>query len=146
MPLDPEPIRDILLRLTIRYLNVRPEGIEIDRQLVPAIVGRVLSYGGARTLYRGRKPQCRSLDGIRAIKGQVCAECPELKNCTSQVRLEVLIEEQPYRLLLSYSSAKHFLIYSGKVKRQGLAIEKIETRIAVIDRGTWGELVFSQVE
>jgi hypothetical protein len=146
MPLDPEPIRDILYRLTIRYLNVRPEGLELDRQVVPAIEGKILSFGGARTLYRGRKPQCRSLDGFRAIKGQLCSQCPELKNCTSQVRVELLIRERPYRLLLAYSSAKHFLIYTGKLKRQGFDPEKVKTRIAVINRGTWGELLFSQVE
>ena len=145
MSFDPEPIKDILYRLTLRYLTIRPDGLLLDGQLVPSLEARILSYSGARTLYRGRKPHCRSLDGLLSIKGQRCAECPELKNCTSQVRVDLLVDRRVYRALLAYTSAQQFLIYTGVLHQKRLETDKVITRISVINRGSWGELKFELI-
>lgn len=142
MPLDPEPIKDILYRTTARYLTVRPQGFEIAGRPVPLVIARILAFGNARTLYQARKPDCRSLDGIRSTKDRICAQCPDLAACTPQVRLDLLIEGQPYRLLLSYTSAKHFLLYVATLGSSGRKVNDVQTIIEVVDRATWGELHF----
>jgi hypothetical protein len=143
MPLDPHPIKDILYRTTAKYLTVRPDGILLNRRLFPDVKARILAHGSARTLYRARKPYCRSLDGFRSTDGKQCADCFDLKNCTSQCRVHLLINERPYVLMLAYTSAKNFLLYQGSVAKQGKDVQGVTTQICVIDRGTWGELRFS---
>lgn len=63
---------------------------------------------------------CRSLNGIRPLENseQACAPCGA-SECTPQVRVDLLFEGLPYRLLLAFTSAKK-----------------------VIHRGNWGALVF----
>lgn len=145
MSLDPEPIRDILLRTTARYLTVRPSGVLIGTETRPSLDVRVLAHGGARTLYRGRKPHCRSLDAVRSLDGQTCPGCYDLKHCTPQVRVDLLADNMPYRLLLAYTSAKHFLLYEAALRQSGVDIATVQTRITVADRGSWGEMRFHRV-
>ena len=138
---------DILQRTNARYLTVRPQGIDPgeDRKLLTTIDCRILNYGGARSLYRGRRPVCRSLDGIKSIQDpkKHCQQCYERKHCTSQVRLDLLFENRSYRLLLAYSSAKNFLLYAGEISTKKLVLHKVITRIRVLNRGSWGELRFN---
>ena len=103
------------------------------------------SYGGARTLYQHRKPRCRSLDGVRPVTGDThrsCADCKLRLSCTPQVRLDLIVERRPFRLLLAYSSARAFLVYDAELRQRRVAIEDIITKIAVVNRGSWGELRF----
>jgi len=145
---DVEPLREILHRALVRYLTVRPRGFELhpgDR-LRPVVVARILGYGGARTFYRDRKPICRSLDGVRPVTGdtdRVCFECDARARCTPQVRLDLIVERRPFRLLLAYTSARAFLVYEAELRRRPVAVEDVVTRISVINRGSWGELHFS---
>lgn len=138
---------DILQRTNARYLTVRPQGIDPGegRKLLSTIDCRILNYGGARSLYRGRRPVCRSLDGIKSIQEpkKHCQECYERKHCTSQVRLDLLFENRSYRLLSAYSSAKNFLLYAGEISEKKIVLHKVITRIKVLNRGSWGELRFS---
>lgn len=140
-------LRDILHRMVARYMTVRPLGIDPGegRNLLPSLDCRILNYGGARSLYRARRPVCRSLDGIKSIKKpeKHCQECYERKHCTSQVRLDLLFENRLYRLLLAYSSAKNFLLYAGEISARKLLLHRVITRIEVLNRGSWGELRFS---
>lgn len=145
---DVEPLREILHRALVRYLTVRPRGLEIQPgdRLRPVVEARILGYGGARTFYRDRKPICRSLDGVRPVTGdtdRLCFECDARARCTSQVRLDLIVERRPFRLLLAYSSARAFLAYEAELRRRRIAIEDVVTTIAVVNRGSWGELRFS---
>jgi len=141
---EPELFREILGRVLARYLTVRPEGIVVDDQPLKDVTARVLSFGAARTLYRGRRPACRSLDGENALeKETLCAECPDRKHCTPQVRVDLTMDDRPYRLLLSYSSARNFLVYASEVRRAGRSVEDVVTRIRVLNRGSWVKLRFS---
>ena len=137
-------LRDILDRTRkVKYLTVRPEGFILpDGSFHKSLSVRVLAYGQARTLYRGRKPHCRSLDAIQSIKGQPCDQCHERKHCTPQVRLDLLVTDEPVRLLLAYSSARNFLLHAEG--RPAAELEKHLTQMTVINRHTWGELQFSQ--
>jgi hypothetical protein len=145
-PQQAEILRDIVQRMMARYITVTPMGIDLgnNRKLIPALNCRILDYGAARTLYRNRRPVCRSLDAVKAIKDatKLCQQCVDRGNCTGQVRLDLLFENCPYRLLLAYTSAKNFLLYTGKLVEKKLEIQSIDTKIVVVNRGSWGELRF----
>ena len=145
-PQQAEILRDIVERMMARYMTIRPTGIDLGnkRKLIPALNCRILNYGAARTLYRKRRPVCRSLDAVNALgkSKKRCQPCPEQKHCTSQVRLDLLFENSSYRLLLAYTSAKNFLLYTAKMTEEKLEIETIDTKIVVVNRGSWGELRF----
>jgi len=143
---DLAPLRAILHGALRRYLTVRPRGFELNpgEPPRPVIEARIVGYGSARTLYHNRKPQCRSLDGVRPLsdRSRLCAECRLRARCTPQLRLDLFVGNQAFRLLLAHTSAKRFLVYEARLRQQGIAIEDIIHRLEVIDRGSWGELRF----
>lgn len=145
-PQQAEILRDIVQRMMARYITVRPQGIDLGdkRKPIPALDCRILDYGAARTLYRNRRPVCRSLDAVKPIGDteKRCQKCLDREQCTGQVRLDLLFDNTPYRLLLAYTSAKNFLIYTGKLVEKKLEIRSINTKIVVVNRGSWGELRF----
>ena len=146
---DLQPLRAILHQARCRYLTVRPHGFQLNpgERLRPVLEVRILSFGSARTLYQHRKPLCRSLDGIQptAPQGQRrCAECALRPRCTSQVRLDLLVDTQPFRLLLAHTSAKNFLLYETQRRECGVALYEGLHRMTVMNRGSWGELRFTQ--
>jgi hypothetical protein len=146
---DLKPLRAILQQAQCRYLSVRPHGFELNpaERLRPALEARILSFGSARTLYQNRAPLCRSLDAVRPITAKehrTCAECALRNRCTSQVRLDLLVDIQPFRLLLAYTSAKNFLLYETQLRERGIALYEGLHHMTVINRGSWGELRFTQ--
>ena len=149
-PQQAEILRDIVQRMMARYMTIRPLGIDLGnkRKLIPALNCRVLNYGAARTLYRQRRPVCRSLDAVKALQDskKLCQQCLDRDHCTGQVRLDLLFENSPYRLLLAYTSAKNFLLYTGKLAELKLEIQTIDTKIVVVNRGSWGELRFCRAD
>jgi len=145
-----EILRDIVARMMARYMTIRPLGIDLGnrRKLIPALNCRILNYGAARTLYHQRRPVCRSLDAVTAIgdSKKLCQQCLDRKHCSGQVHLNLLFENSPYMLLLAYTSAKNFLLYTGKLAEQKLEIQTIDTKIIVVNRGSWGELRFLRAD
>ena len=145
-PQQTEILRDIVQRMMARYMTIRPLGIDLgnSRKLIAALNCRVLNYAAARTLYRQRRPICRSLDAVTALgdSKKHCQQCLDRSHCTGQVRLDLVFENCPYRLLIAYTSAKNFLLYTGKIAEQKLEIQTIDTKIIVVNRGSWGELRF----
>ena len=145
-PQQAEILRDIVQRMMARYISVRPLGIDLDnnRKLIPTLNCRILDYGAAKTLYRNRRPVCRSLDAVKAIKdaNKLCQQCVDRDHCTGQVRLDLLFENCPYRLLIAYTSAKNFLLYTAKLAEKKIEIQTTDTKIVVVNRGSWGELRF----
>ena len=146
MPLDANPILDILYRTTAKFLQIRPDGVVIDNEVRRSFLGRILATGPARTLYRGKRPRCRSLDARRSLDGKLCAGCRDITQCTSQVRLHVLVETNPYQLLLAYTSAKNYLLFCDSMAKGGRPVNDGRIRLTVVDRGNWGELRFEADE
>ena len=146
---DARTYQDILQRMTARYLTVHPTGIELpdQAQRLTHLDAKILNHGAARTLYRAHRPVCRSLDGIHAIgdDNKHCAACPAQAQCTPQVRVELLFDGMPYRLLLSFTSAKNFILYLTTLHRRRLDLQTVRTRIRLLNRGSWGELRFDVV-
>ncbi len=149
MAKEPESLRDILHRALARYLTVRPQGLVIDEQRrpLPAADVRILGYGGARTRYKNRRPVCRSLDAVTSIThpARRCTGCDDREWCTPQLRVDLILESRPYRLLLSFTSARNFLEYTAELQRKRLTLEESCHRIEVVDRATWGEVRFHTI-
>ena len=114
----------------------------------PDVEARILGFGGARTLYRKRKPVCRSLDGVAAVTDpdKACAECADLDKCTPQVRLDLIVERGAYRCLLAFTSARNFLEYDARLRRHRVVLAAALHEITVVNRGSWGEMRFRVVE
>ncbi len=146
---DIQPLRELLQSAQRRYLTVRPHGFELNpgTPLRAVLEARILGFGGARTHYHNRKPHCRSLDGIRPISAEgqrTCAECNLRTQCTPQLRLDLLADIQPFRLLLAHTSAKNFLLYEAELHQRGVALYEVLHHITVINRGSRGELRFTR--
>jgi len=141
-----DPFREILHQILAHYLSVEPRGFVLERgeKPRPLVLARILGSGGARTLYRDRRPLCRSLDAVQSIthRGRRCENCAFKPQCTPQIRLDLSVESRPYRLLLAHTSASNFLAYDAELRRQRIVPEKALHRIEVVDRGSWGELRF----
>jgi hypothetical protein len=139
--------RQILTRTAARYLTVRPHGLQIapGHAPRPQLRVQILDHGAARTLYRERKPVCRSLDAIVALcdPERRCNLCADRDQCTPQVRIDLVFDCLPYRLLLAYTSAKNFLLYHTETLKRGHRLPDLITEIRVLNRGNWGELRFS---
>lgn len=142
-----EIYRLILARTAARYLTVRPHGLQIapGHLPLPRLQVQILDHGAARTLYRERKPICRSLDAIVAVRDpeRRCSTCADRDQCTPQVRIDLVFDCAPYRLLLAHTSAKNFLLYHTELVKRGRRLPDLITELRVLNRGTWGELRFS---
>ena len=103
-------LKDLFASSFARYLSVHPTGLRFPHgRLCSSVEATVHQCRPARTRYRNKTPVCRSLDGITSIKEKHdCASCPDRKDCTAQIYLELTIEDVPYRLLLAYTSARNF--------------------------------------
>ena len=145
-----DPLAEIRRRATLRYLTVKPEGfvLEAEGPIVLELRAEILGYGGARTFYRARKPQCRSLNGVNAIRDEevLCGECHLARHCTPQVRIDLLIDRKTFLLLLSHTSARRFLEFLDGLKAKGMEPEAVEVDMRVINRGKWGEVAFALVD
>jgi len=144
---DIEPLRAILHRAMVRYLSVKPRGFLLTTRgdPLPVIEARILSFGGARTLYKDRRPDCRSLDGVHSAihTGRRCATCEQKNDCTPQVRIDLLADAQALRLLLAHTSARNFLAYEADLRVKRISLDQPLHRLEVVNRGTWGETRFS---
>ena len=143
---DVQPLREILHAAFKRYLTVRPQGFQLEpgAPLRPTLQGRIVSTGAARTLYQARQPRCRSLDGVAPLddRHRTCASCRLHAQCTPQLRLDLFVDAQPWRLLLAYTSAKNYLLYEARLRHDGVSIEDPLHDLTVITRGSWGEVRF----
>jgi hypothetical protein len=137
-------LNDLFASSFARYLSVQPTGLRFPHGLLRASVSATLrTCRPARTLYKSRKPVCRSLDGIHSIKEETpCTCCPNRKDCTAQIYLELLIDGVPYRLLLAYTSARNFMQFASRLSQQGQQVENAPVILSVRDRGRWGEVRF----
>ena len=138
------PWRDLVYQSFSRYLKVTPDGLKLGlARTERSVAATVLTWRPARTLYRNKKPVCRSLDGIQSMtEGRSCASCLLRKTCTPQVYLELVYDEVPYRLILAYTSARNFLDFASESRDMEKPLEGAKILIAVRDRGRWGEVCF----
>jgi hypothetical protein len=137
-------LNDLFASSFARYLSVQPTGFRFPHgRLRSSVPATLLTCSPARTLYKDRKPICRSLDGVRPIEQEAsCTSCPDRKDCTAQIYLELLVDAVPYRLLLAYTSARNFMQFASRLSQQGKQVENALVILSVRDRGRWGEVRF----
>lgn len=147
MSMTPNHVRDVLARARARYVTVLPQGLRLgtDEEVHATLDVNLISFGDARTLYRCRRPICRSIDGQRSIQDprRWCEPCDERRDCTPQIRIDLVADGEAYRLMLALTSARRFLEYVARVSRAGSGIDAGVTRLSVLNRGHWGELCFA---
>jgi hypothetical protein len=141
---DADALGDLVRALLLRYADVTPQGLFLGEGQPPLreTMATFLRTAPARTLYRDRRPACRSLDGLRGRDGKVGASCADLGACVPQVLLDVEIDRRPYRLLLAFTSARNFLLFVDERARRGADLRATPFTLRVLDRGRWGELRF----
>ena len=145
-----DPLDQIRRSARLRYLTVKPEGfvLESGGKILATLPAEILGHGGARTLYRGRKPHCRSLNGVHVIEDteQLCGDCYQRQHCTPQARIDLLIERKVFLLLLSHTSARRFLVFVDELTDEGREPEGASIHLRVINRGSWGEVAFATAD
>jgi len=146
MSLSRRHLTEILVRSEARYLTVLPEGFQLQpgEPVLTHLDVALVEFSDARTLYRGRRPICRSLDGQRSVSDvrRQCPACRDRKYCTPQIRLDLLHDGHPWRLLLAFTSARNFARYLALLNARRLDPTDIRTRLQVRNHGTWGEIAF----
>ena len=140
---SPDTIGDLVRALLATYVDVVPTGLVLGKDAVPRreVSAVFLKTSAARTLYKDRRPVCRSTDGLRGYRSKECASCSDRDGCTPQVLVDLEVERRVYRLLLAYTSARNFLLFADRHLR-GRTLDRAPLTIRVLDRGTWGELRF----
>ena len=139
-------IGEILERCQARYLRVLPSGLSFpDGSVLDKVKISIRSHHPARTLYQNRKPVCRSLNGFNPLTkpGKSCSHCVERPLCTPQMLLTILIDLDPFYLLLAHTSLKNFTEFR---QRNPGAIKSETLELNIRDRGSWGELIFRRAE
>ena len=144
----PPSIKDLIHPFDIdeiaRCVQIRPEGINLGNgSICPEIEAEVLSFSPARTRYENHQPVCRSIDGIQTTHadGRCCC-CTLRKDCTSQIRLDMIHGSAVIRLLLSHASLRNFMLFLSTLKQRKIRLKGERITIKVLNRGRWGELKF----
>jgi hypothetical protein len=144
----PPSIKDLIhpfdLEDIVSSVQIRPDGIKFeDESICPRLEAEVLSFSPARTRYYKHHPVCRSIDGIQTIHGDGrCSTCTLRKDCTCQIRMDLIHRSAVIRLLLAHSSLRNFMLFLSTLKQQKIQLKAESIIINVLNRGRWGELTF----
>lgn len=145
-PMPPsEELREIFDRPPPPFIRIVPEGFLIDSQVQEILEVVIQDESITRKLWRSQEVVCRSESGTRARNGKLCKTCKDLRRCTPQLVLWFEYEDQAMRLPLGYTSARNYLAYRKDLEAKGVPIFTAVTRLSVIRRGHWGEVVFHQI-
>ena len=144
----PPSIKDLIhpfdLQDIARSVQIRPDGIQLENgSICPWLEAEVLSFSPARTRYEKHHPVCRSIDGIQTIHADGrCSSCTLRKDCTYQIRLDLIHRSAVIRLLLSHSSLRNFMLFLSTLKQRKIQLKAESIIIKVLNRGRWGKLKF----
>ena len=134
-------IGEILDRSQARYLRVLPTGLAFpDGRVLQSVSVTIRRHHPARTLYRNRRPVCRSLDGSNPLTNtkKSCVTCLERPTCTPQILLTILVKLEPFYLLLSHTSLRNFIHFTQH-KTLG---QHDSILIKILKHQHWGEITF----
>ena len=146
--ISPPSIKELIhpfdLEDIVSSVQIRPNGIKLeDGSSYPRLEAEILSFSPARTRYYKHHPVCRSIDGIQTIHADGwCSSCALRKDCTGQIRLDLIHRSAVIRLLLSRSSLRNFMLFLSTLKQQKIQLKAESIIIKVLNRGRWGELTF----
>ena len=146
--IPPPSIKDLILPFDLEDIvssvQIRPDGIKLENgSICPRLEAEVLSFSPTRTRYEKHHPVCRSIDGIQTIHADGrCSSCTLRKDCTYQIRLDLIHRSAVIRLLFSHSSLRNFMLFLSTLKQQKIQLKAESIIINVLNRGRWGELKF----
>jgi hypothetical protein len=125
-------------------VQILPIGIKLaNKQITPEIKAEVLSFAPAKTRYEKNQPVCHSPDAIQAPNvSYACCSCRLRKNCTPQMRLDIICSNGKLRFLLQYASLRNFMLFLSALAKQKIPLQGSTITIKVLNRGRWAEVQF----
>jgi len=128
-----------------RYVQIQAQGINLGNgSICPELEAEVLSFSPAKTRYEKHQPVCRSLNGIQTINADCsCSCCPLRKDCTPQIRLDMIHSSAVLRFLLSHTCLRNFMLFLSTLQHRKIQLQGTSITIKVLNRGRWGESTFS---
>jgi hypothetical protein len=128
------------------FIRVLPDGIRVGEELQPTVSAVIEDEQVVRKLWDHGKLLCQSIDGVKAlVTGKACRVCSDLRRCTPQIVLFLLVAETPFRMALNYTSAQNYLIYRRSVLDKGSHLHDVLTCLSILSHTTWGEVQFQEV-
>lgn len=143
--------RRIINHHMIRYATLVSGGIVLpmSHTRLSSLKVEVIDYGESRTLYKEKKPVCRSFNGINPYHdgSKKCGECAEELGCTPQVYLDCISSGtiNSMRFMLSYTSAQNFIVFIQQNAIRNIDIKGKQIVISVKNHKSWGEAIFELV-
>lgn len=128
------------------FLSVKPDGFLFQGQALPDLSVFIEGFHLVRKRFDDHRHLiCFSPDGCFAKDGSLCDQCTE-SSCLSRIRLSLQPSQHdlpaPLLLELAFSSAANFLRYAEHLLANDIVISQTLTRLSVVPRGSWGEVLF----
>ena len=128
------------------FIRLGPEGFHLGDAKRQFLEVAIYDEQVVRAFWKNGTLRCQSADGLRSLRtGKPCRLCRNQRSCTPRIVLYLLIEKDPYRLALSYSSSRNYLAYRRELKSKGLLPPEALTRLSLSDHGSWCEVKFQLV-
>ena len=137
-------LREAFQRNTYLAVRITPSGFEVDEHHYDELHGRALQTSLNRRLFEDGVLACRSADGITAENGTLCDECRHPR-CQPKLRLELAFGKTVFVLDLAPTSARNLFAMEDRAEAEGARLIDWTLRLAVTDRGNWGEVTFERV-
>ena len=142
---DRQRLREAFRKLIYLPVRVVSDGFRIAQGHYEELRGRIVKTSLARRLFEQGALACSSFDGIRAEDGTLCDECQH-PCCQPRLRMLLAYEQLIYVLDLPATSAQNYFAFEDQVASEAARVIDCTVRVAVLDRGHWGEVTFEKVE
>lgn len=139
------------------YVTVQPDGLVLpdERKARSELEGVVLDVSRAATLYKRARQQCRTLNGVRAFSGRMCATCPDRPGvgaCVAGLRVDLGVEgsRKAARFILIHTNAQGFARWAWRARGELGRVVGQRVRLTVSPRKNpknkrarpWGAIAF----
>lgn len=129
------------------FVRVRPQGFYIHDEFYKSLKIKILSHTQARKkwdLVNGKKTlACVSWNGRNASHGRQCLYCGNIEKCKLKHRIFFSRGQVMFCIELPDTSYDNFRAYLEELKKKDLGFKDVTTLVETINRGYWGEILFS---
>lgn len=139
MSLLPDNVRHEFGRACYSYVRVTPKGFDVDGEIIEHLRGHVVKAAVIRKRFENGELVCESKDGIVGKDGLVCDQCRHPR-CRPMMRIHFLCGGVHLVIDLAPTSSQNLVALE---QRDHVNLATTELQIAVVDRGHWGEVVFT---
>jgi hypothetical protein len=128
------------------FIQVLSGGFSVAGKVQPSLEVSIQDEQLVRTLWDHGRPLCRSIGGYSSItNGKVCRVCRDLRRCTAQIILFVLLDSDPFRIALNHTSGQNYLAYRRNSCNTNRDLCHVLTQISIISHDSWGEVHFQEL-